>query len=46
MGELLQPLDEQAVTVHREDAVVHQVIAPVIDVTVLSPSRRSLWSSR
>ena len=46
MGELLQPLDEQAVTIHREDAVVHQATELAIDVTVLSPSRRSLWSSR
>lgn len=46
MGELLQSPDEQAVTIHGEDEVTHQVRTPAIEVTELSPNRRSLCFSR
>lgn len=41
MGELLQSPDEQAVTVHGEDEVMHQVHTSAIDVTEFSPNLRS-----
>ena len=46
MGELLQSPDEQAVTVHGENEVMHQAHTPAIEVTELSPNRRSLCFSR
>ena len=41
MGELLQSPNEQAVTVYGENEVMHQVLTLAIDVTELSPNRRS-----
>ena len=46
MGELLQSPDEQVVTVYGENEVMHQVLTLAIEVTELSPNRRSLCFSR